>query len=88
MEKRFCQSCGMPMGDTDELYGTEADGSKSMDYCFYCYANGAFTSVCTMEEMIECCIPPVLEANFQWKEEDARSMMQQWFPTLKRWKNN
>ena len=33
MEERFCQSCGMPMGDTDELYGTEADGSKSTDYC-------------------------------------------------------
>ena len=31
MEERFCQSCGMPMGDTDELYGTEADGSKSTD---------------------------------------------------------
>ena len=49
MEERFCQSCGMPMGDTDELYGTEADGSKSTDYCSYCYADGAFTSECTMD---------------------------------------
>ena len=74
MEERFCQSCGMPMGDTDELYGTEADG--------------AFTSECTMDEMIEGCIPPMLESNPELKEEDARSMMQQWFPVLKRWKNN
>ena len=33
MEERNCQSCGMPMGPTDELYGTETDGSKSKDYC-------------------------------------------------------
>ena len=88
MEERFCQSCGMPMGDTDELYGTEADGSKSTDYCSYCYADGAFTSECTMDEMIEGCIHPMLESNPELKEEDARSMMQQWFPVLKRWKNN
>ena len=31
MEQRYCQSCGMPMGATDELYGTEQDGSKSAD---------------------------------------------------------
>ena len=34
------------------------------------------------------CIPPMLESNPELKEEDARSMMQQWFPVLKRWKNN
>ena len=71
MEERFCQSCGMPMGDTDELYGTEADGSKSTDYCSYCYADGAFTSECTMDEMIEGCIPPMLESNPELKEDDA-----------------
>lgn len=27
MEERYCQCCGMPMGDTKELYGTEKDGS-------------------------------------------------------------
>ena len=58
------------------------------DYCSYCYADGAFTSECTMDEMIEGCIPPMLESNPELKEEDARSMMQQWFPILKRWKNN
>lgn len=49
MEERYCQSCGMPMGQTDALYGTEADGSKSGDYCHYCYAEGAFTVDCTMK---------------------------------------
>ena len=31
MEQQFCQSCGMPL--TDENRGTNADGSRSEDYC-------------------------------------------------------
>ena len=53
MEEKYCQSCGMPMGNGDELYGTEKDGSKSSDYCSYCYENGTFKQDCTMDEMIE-----------------------------------
>ena len=54
MEKmRFCQSCGMPL--TDEVLGTNADGSKNEDYCMYCYRDGKFLQECTMEEMIEHC---------------------------------
>ena len=40
-----------------------------------------------MEEMIEICIPPMVAANPDMKEEEARKIMQEWFPTLKRWKN-
>lgn len=86
MEERYCQSCGMPMGSTEELYGTNADGSKSRDYCKYCYENGEFTSACSMDEMIEFCIPPMVSANDGMTEEKARSMMREYFPTLKRWK--
>jgi hypothetical protein len=39
--KTFCQSCGMPL-DKPELLGTEKDGSKSHEYCLYCYQDGAF----------------------------------------------
>lgn len=38
----YCQSCSMPL-DAEELKGTEKDGSKSNEYCIYCYKNGAFT---------------------------------------------
>lgn len=86
MEERYCQSCGMPMGVTDELYGTEADGSKSKDYCSYCYADGKFTSECTMDEMIEMCIEPMVSSNKDMTEEKAREMMKAFFPQLKRWK--
>ncbi len=42
MEKLdLCQSCTMPL-DSEALKGTEKDGSKSNEYCMYCYQNGAF----------------------------------------------
>ena len=54
MEQRFCQSCGMPL--TEDVLGTNADGSKNEDYCMYCYRDGHFLQDCTMDEMIEHCI--------------------------------
>lgn len=85
-EQAFCQSCSMPMGDTDELYGTEADGSKSSDYCQYCYVDGAFTYPdATMEEMIEVCVPHMTDSNPAMTPDAARAMMQKFFPALKRW---
>ena len=44
----------MPL--TDENRGTHADGSRSEDYCMYCYKNGAFTQDFTMGQMIEFCL--------------------------------
>jgi hypothetical protein len=38
---KFCQSCSMPI-DNIEMRGTESHGSKSEEYCKYCYANGSF----------------------------------------------
>lgn len=80
--QQFCQSCMMPI-DAIETRGTEADGTASDDYCCYCYQNGAFTSDTTMQQMIEFCIPPMVELGHDEKE--ARTMMEQAFPTLKRW---
>lgn len=85
MREKYCQCCGMPMGDTDEMYGTNLDGSKSTDYCKFCFENGAFTFNGTMEEMIEICVPHVVSANSNMSEDDARKMMREWFPTLKHW---
>ena len=85
-DQRFCQCCGMPMGDHDELYGTDADGSRNEEYCRYCFENGGFTFQGTMEEMIEACAPNMAAANPDLDEEGAKKIMLQWFPTLKRWK--
>jgi len=38
----ICQSCGMPLGKDPEKGGTNADGSRSTEYCSYCYKAGAF----------------------------------------------
>lgn len=86
MEERYCQSCAMPMEANSQMYGTNADGSRSKDYCQYCWENGVFTAECTMDEMIEICVPHMVSANPSMTDEDARGMMKKYFPTLKRWK--
>lgn len=49
--KKFCQSCSMPIDDI-KLQGTEKDGSKSKEYCMYCYQQGAFINPgMSMKEM-------------------------------------
>ena len=51
-ERKFCQCCGMPL-DKPEDGGTETNGSRSGEYCHYCYQNGAFTAPdATMDDMI------------------------------------
>lgn len=84
-EMKFCQSCAMPM-ETEEVLGTNVDGSKNQDYCHYCYVNGTFTKEETMEEMIETCVPFVSKGNPWPDEESARAAMKELFPQLKRWK--
>ena len=81
----FCQSCGMPI-TKDEDFATEADASKSLDYCRYCYENGAFITEQTMEEAIESCIPFVVGGNPYADAQEARKAMKGFFPQLKRWK--
>ena len=76
------------MGESDELYGTEADGSKSADYCQYCYEAGRFTFDGSMDEMIEVCVGPMVQHNQGMTEAQAREMMQGFFPSLKRWKKH
>lgn len=81
MDKTFCQSCAMPM-DTEEVKGTNADGSKNEEYCVYCFQHGDYTKLdATMEEMIEMCVPHMNHLT----PDEARRQMQEYFPKLKRW---
>ncbi len=88
MEQKFCQSCGMPL--TEELLGTNADGTKNKEYCIYCYKDGKFLQDCTMDEMIEHCAQFVDEDNKQMPKPMTRDeyvqMMKVSFPMLKRWR--
>ncbi len=92
MEKKdqtFCQSCGMPL--TEEFFSKNADGSVNIEYCSYCYKDGAFTSDETMEQMIEHNLEYLDEFNkdseTKMTKEEAREQMRQYFPTLKRWQS-
>lgn len=87
MEQKYCQCCAMPMDNTGEMYGTNSDGTKNDDYCKYCYMDGQFTANISMEEMIEFCVPHMVSANPDMTEKEAREMMKDFFPTLKRWKD-
>ena len=86
MNPKFCQCCGMPLGEGTDMQGTNADGSKHGDYCKYCLDKGAFTFNGTMEEMAAFCAPKMAAANPGMTEEQAEKAMLEWFPTLKRWK--
>ncbi len=79
---KVCQSCAMPLNNPED-FGTEADGSKSKEYCGFCYKDGKFTMECSMDELIEYCVP--LCKDYFGGEDGARKMMQDVFPTLKRW---
>ncbi len=81
-----CQSCGMPLAGADNLCGTNKDGSINKQYCNYCYQNGEFTSNLSLEEMIEICIPHVVSADKEMNKEAAKEMLEEYLPTLERWK--
>lgn len=81
----FCQSCGMPMSEA-EHFGTEKNGSKSEEYCSYCYQNGSFSDESiTLEEMIEFASQKIDEVGIMPYAE-ARKMAGEFLPELKRWK--
>ncbi len=84
MDARICQSCAMPM-PTDDLLGTEKGGGPTREYCKYCYADGSFTNPeCTIKQMEDICVPIMTEEGMP--EAQARAIMQQTLPVLKRWK--
>ena len=85
MENNICQSCGMPITSND-LLGTNTDGSINEDYCKYCYENGEFIDKVSMEEYIEMCSKYGSQAGMT--NEEMKLQCEKLFPTLKRWKND
>ena len=79
----FCQSCSMPL-DNPELRGTEKDGSKSQEYCNYCYQKGTFTDPhMTLKEMSLSVITHMEKMNIDSKKIDIAVSS---LPHLKRWR--
>ena len=84
--QKFCQSCAMPL--TDELFGTNVDGTKNEDYCMYCFNDGEFTSDMSMEEMMNFCIEKMVEVHPEMDKNQVSAMMREVFPKLKRLAND
>ncbi len=85
MQGPLCQSCAAPLTE-EKHFGTEADGSRSEDYCHICYQNGDFTQPeATMEDMRDFVIDFIVKEGHM-SQEKARTTMEQVFPTLKRWR--
>ncbi|MDY6989808.1 MAG: zinc ribbon domain-containing protein [Thermodesulfobacteriota bacterium] len=81
----FCQSCAMPM-EKPEMFGTLSHGSKSQQYCTYCFQEGAFTEPdISMQEMIDKCVAIMDQQNIMPKDQ-AQDLMAETIPFLKRWK--
>lgn len=80
---QFCQSCGMPMA-SDDLCGTNADGSMNFDYCKYCYKDGEFVDMVSMEDYIDKCSQFGVQAGMT--NEEMKAHCQMFFPMLKRWR--
>ena len=85
MKSKICQSCGMPITSND-LLGTNTDGSINEDYCKYCYENGEFIDKVSMEEYIEMCSKYGSQAGMT--NEEMKLHCEKLFTTLKRWKND
>ena len=75
----------MPM-DKAELFGTNKDGTRSNEYCTYCFQNGKFREPeMTLQQMIDKCVSIMLQRNIM-AEAHARELMAGTIPNLKRWK--
>ncbi|MBX4198341.1 zinc ribbon domain-containing protein [Candidatus Parcubacteria bacterium] len=80
----YCQSCGMPLSKDKNGGGTNADDSKSSEYCSNCYQQGKFVLPdITVDQMKE-------RVRGKLKEMHIPGFISGFFtkdiPNLKRWK--
>jgi len=78
-----CQSCGMPL-NKEENWGTNFGGSKTTEYCKFCFQDGKFSDQnLTMERVIEKSVE--LSKKLWMPEDKAREIANNTIPKLKRW---
>jgi len=84
-DKIRCQSCGMPLSDDFGNLGTNADGTKTDEYCSFCFQNGEFAAPNqTLEEMINSSIENMTE-DLNMPPEKAAELANSFIPKLRRW---
>lgn len=91
INKKYCQSCGMPLRfDVEKYLGTNSDGSQSDEYCYYCLKDGKYIVDIPMSEMINIWIKYTDKyneyADTMYSPEELRTILNGRLPKLKRWK--
>lgn len=81
--KTICQSCSMPIDDI-AVRGSEKDGSKSSEYCKYCYEKGAFISPDISLDQMKTIVKTELEK--RQSPQDIIQLAVESLPHLKRWR--
>jgi hypothetical protein len=80
----FCQSCGMPLQNPED-FGTAANESRVNDYCHFCFQKGSFTEPnINMQDMIGKCVS-IMAGQGIMPEPQAKALMTDLIPKLKRW---
>jgi hypothetical protein len=75
----------MPL-QNEKDFGTNADGSRSEEYCFHCFQSGRFLDEgITLHEKIEKNVKFATQMGMS--ENQARKMSSDVLPKLKRWRN-
>ena len=70
-----------------EDHGTEPDGTRSGDYCNYCYDDGVFLQdYANSDELVAACAPMMAES-CHISVEQAEDCMSALLPNLKRWRH-
>jgi len=78
-----CQSCGMAFLESN--YGTNKDLSPNLEYCHFCFNNGAFTSPdLTLEKQMNKLSEMAMKKSGLSKDA-AIQTAKKILPTLKRW---
>jgi hypothetical protein len=80
----MCQSCGMPLKKDPIGGGTNADGSKSTEYCSYCFKDGNFVDNETDVKVYQKRVMDIMTSKGFWKP--VSWLMTRGIPNLKRWK--
>ena len=76
--------------DIEKYLGTNSDGSRSDEYCYYCLKDGKYIVDIPMSEMINIWIKYTDKyneyADTAYSPEELRHILNERLPNLKRWK--
>jgi hypothetical protein len=77
----------MPLTKPED-FGTDQAGYRVNDFCWHCYANGAFTEPgISMDGMLERCVG-VMDTQGIMPAPQARALLADVMPRLKRWRTS